>query len=193
MSREPLVLLSVALVCCLLSSAPARGWDIYLEGYHGPYRGRVVDAETKEPIVGAVVAAVWRRDKIYPLHSTSAFHGAREVLTVADGTFVVDGADLERGAPAQTLKPYFHVFAPGFASYRSQIFMDRGFEHGTVFGQSGTTIGLPRLKTRQERLATIAGGVMPYVPEGMLPGFRRLIDVERTALGLVPLQAPKEK
>src|SRR5262245_56718478 len=95
------------LLCGLLLSSPAQGWDIYLEGYQGPYRGRVVDAETKEPIAGAAVVAVWMRDKVYPLHSTHVFYAAREVLTAAEGAFEIDEKELERNAPSRTLKPHF--------------------------------------------------------------------------------------
>ncbi len=35
----------------------------------GPIGGRVVDAETKQPLEGAVVLAVWMQDKVYPLHT----------------------------------------------------------------------------------------------------------------------------
>jgi hypothetical protein len=36
----------------------------FLEGMtYGPYRGRVIDAETKQPLEGAVVLGVWAHEK----------------------------------------------------------------------------------------------------------------------------------
>ena len=178
MSRDVSVVLGAVLLCCLLVGVPAEGFDIYLEGYQGPYRGRVVDAETKEPIAGAAVVAVWMRDKVYPLHSTSVFHGAHEVLTAQDGTFVIDGKDLEQNAPTRTLKPYFRVFSPGFASYGDRAFVARGFQDGLFFDRAGTTIGLPRLRTDREWLESIARARPSAVPDEAI---RNLIRLTRAA------------
>ena len=50
-------------------SEDTESWDRYLDRPRGPYRGQVVDAETKAPLAGAVVVALWRRDRVYPVHS----------------------------------------------------------------------------------------------------------------------------
>src|SRR5262245_39287714 len=178
MRRGLLAAVSAVALCGLLIGSRAQAWDIYLEGYQGPYRGRVVDAETKEPIAGAAVVAVWMRDKVYPLHSTAVLYGAREVLTLSDGGFVIDGKDLERSAPTRTRKPYFTVFFPGYASYRSRPFIERGFQSGTMLERAGMTIGLPRLITRKERVEVVAGVRPLLVPDDAIPSLIQLINSE---------------
>jgi hypothetical protein len=182
--------LGATLLYGLPTGALAQAWDIYLEGYKGPYRGRVVDAETKEPIAGAAVVAVWMRDKVYPFHSTSVFYGAREVLTGKDGQFTIDGRELEQGAPEHTLKPYFNVFSPEFAAYRSRVFVERGFQQGLIFEGTGVTIGLPRLRTRRERLESVVSARPPAVPDEAIPHLVRLIDIASEPLRGAPGRVP---
>lgn len=194
------IVLIVALLMAWSSTVVAQGWDRYLDGYHGPYRGRVLDAETKQPIAGASVVGVWSREKIYPLHSSTVFYAAREVLTEADGTFVLHAKELEEGAPQRTLKPYLHVFYPGYGSYRSRVFTQRGFQEGNIF-EGGVTIGLPPLKSREERREALPSpldiGVTTLDEKNRviwlesrehIQHFLRLINVERAALGLEPIR-----
>ena len=51
MSGKPLKLVVIAAVAVGLSACAATG----------PYRGRVLDADTKQPLVGAVVLVYWNR------------------------------------------------------------------------------------------------------------------------------------
>ena len=60
---------------------PPEGWDRHLDGYRGPYRGQVVDADTKAPLGGAVVVVYWSRDRIYPMHSVNEPYAVRETVT----------------------------------------------------------------------------------------------------------------
>jgi hypothetical protein len=167
---------------CAVTSA---GAQTYLQGYQGPYRGRVVDAETKEPIAGAVVVAIWSRERVEPLITRIVFHAAREVLTGPDGSFVLEAKDIEESAPRRTLPPYFEVFFPGYASLRSLIFGRRGFLQGRF--ETGITVGLPRPTNRKERLDNL---VRPFsfseTPFKDVPHLMRLANQERRSLGLEP-------
>lgn len=191
MRPDARIVLIVTLLMAWSSTVVAQGWDRYLDGYHGPYRGRVLDAETKQPIAGASVVGVWSREKIYPLHSSTVFYATREILTEADGTFVLHAKELEEGAPQRTLKPYFHVFYPGYGSYRSRVFTQRGFQEGNIF-EGEVTIGLPPLKTREERRQHLLE-VSPYslseTPFKEIPEFTRLLNQELVTQGLQPYPA----
>lgn len=58
--------------------------------YHaGSWRGRVIDADTKQPIEGTVVAAIWYREYDTRLTIFKDFHEAKEVLTDKDGYFEI--------------------------------------------------------------------------------------------------------
>jgi hypothetical protein len=169
------------------SAAPAdaQGWQHYLDGYHGPYRGRVIDAETQRPLAGAVVVAVWSRVRTFPLHSSTVYYEAREVLTNADGRFILHAKELEERAPDKTLRPTFIIFAPGYGWFPQFHTSPQGFTGG-IFEGSGVTVELPRLKTRQERLDAVRP-LPPSVSEGKIPHLLRLLNTERLGLGLQPV------
>lgn len=61
----------------------------------GPYEGKVVDADSKQPLEGVVVLGVWY--KVYPnvAGSTSEFYDSVELLTDKNGDFKIPGKGLQ--------------------------------------------------------------------------------------------------
>ena len=59
--------------------------------YDGPYKGRVADSETGEPIEGAVVLAVWRTNYPTGAGGISKYNDAQETVTDKDGAFKLQG------------------------------------------------------------------------------------------------------
>lgn len=173
---------------------PGELWDRYLDRPRGPYRGRVIDAETKAPLAGAVVVARWLRDRVYPLHSVQENYAVRETLTDADGRFVLDARDIEKGAPRRTYHPEFLIFAPGYASYPRHQVSPRGFSGG-IFEREGTIVELLRLSGTDERrvhLRSISPSRLSEEPFRELPELMRRVNQERATLGLNPYH-PVEK
>jgi hypothetical protein len=84
----------------------------------GPYRGRVIDAQTKEAIKGAVVVAVWYYSVPAMAHPVTMFHNAVEVLTDAEGIFVVEAPWTELFALPCTSFPVFTIFKPGYIHFQ---------------------------------------------------------------------------
>ena len=79
------------------------------------FEGQVVDAETGEPLEGAVIAIMWHRSRLTPHMdgASSYFFSATETITDAQGKFVIDSSPgLVR------LVSYHHhtvaVFKPGY-------------------------------------------------------------------------------
>src|SRR2546427_6120403 len=105
MTRPWVALTSWLLLLPWLSHAEP--WNPYLEGSHGPYRGRVIDAESKQPLEGAAVVAVWSREIAQLVQTNTVFFATREALTGMDGTFRIEAKDLEERAPYKTLRPRF--------------------------------------------------------------------------------------
>ncbi len=157
----------------------------YLEGPEGPYHGRVVDAETGQPLAGAVVVLVWSRVRILPFHSSTVFHAVRETLTGSDGSWVLDGRDVEDRAPARTYPPSLDAYFPGYSAITSIIFTKSG---GSLIGNiaAGGIVRLPPLRTREERRSGF--GLVPDTPTPFkdVPNLMRLINVELVSLGLQP-------
>jgi len=163
-------------------------WERYLDRYRGPYRGQVIDADTREPLAGAVVVALWTRDRVIPLHSVSERYAVREVVTDAEGRFVLEARDVEDGAPRRTHHPEFRIFLPGYGAFPRYQRTPRGFIGG-IFWAAGTTVELARMETRQQRLENLLY-VDPFnyseQPFVELPELARRANQERTVLGLEP-------
>jgi hypothetical protein len=62
------------------------GWVIDREG---PFKGRIIDAETKEPIEGAVVVAQYYVRTLYPIGWRSDCKDIQEALTNKKGEFLI--------------------------------------------------------------------------------------------------------
>ena len=154
----------------------------YLDRSRGPYQGRVIDAETKAPLVGAVVLATWLRHKVYPFHMNQEFYMAREVLTDGDGRFRMEAQDIEAGAPRRTFRPEFVIFSPGYGWFPRYHAQPKGLIAG-VFEGGGVTVELPRIRTEAER-REIVGRLPPFFPPyEAMPKLIHLINIERTAVG----------
>lgn len=180
-------LLAIAAPPAVLSQE-TQGWDRYLGRPRGPYRGQVIDAETKAPLAGAVVVALWWRDRIYPLHSVAEHYAVREIVADAEGRFVLDAKDVEEGAPRRTYHPEFLIFQPGYGSYPRKYVSPRGFTGG-MFEGPGVVVELPRLADREDRRKHLwLFGPHSYSdrPFRDLPELMRRINTERIAIGLEP-------
>jgi hypothetical protein len=174
-------------------SQETQGWDRYLDRPRGPYQGQVIDAETKAPLVGAVVVVHWLRDRVYPFHSVAENYAVRETVTDAEGRFFVDVRDIEEGAPRRTRRPGFFIFLPEYGSYPKKHVSPRGFTGG-MFEYQGAVIELPRLKDLEERrkhLLLFGHGDFSSMPFKESPELVRLINAERIAIGLEPHTAPE--
>ncbi len=98
----------------LLAAMSLAGW-IDPAAAAGPWRGQVVDAETGKPLEGVVVLAQW--DKLSPGRSTAArdFYDVDEVVTDADGRFVIPARRVLTVNPFVSLDgPILHMFKPGY-------------------------------------------------------------------------------
>ncbi len=108
------LLLGVILATSCAAATIPREEEWYLRGPQGPYRGRVIDAQTKNPISGAAVVAVWNIDMPVLVERHSVVFDVVEVLTDTEGYFVVDAPEIEGRAPRNTKFPVFTIFKPGY-------------------------------------------------------------------------------
>jgi hypothetical protein len=60
----------------------------------GPYRGRVIDADTREPIEGVVVLGVWDREYPGAGGAVHQYYDAMETVTDKNGDFEIKGLGL---------------------------------------------------------------------------------------------------
>jgi hypothetical protein len=168
-------------------TTPQPGTYSPFEGRRAPYYGRVVDAETRLPLVGAVVVASWPRRLVFPFGATSQFYDACEVATDSDGRFILDGRNIEaRGRSHNIEPPWFSVFYPGYSSFPPRkVVSGTPFIDGDREAFHDVTIGLVRLTTRQERIDALHGAspALPPPPE-KTPKLRELMNKEYVDLGI---------
>lgn len=95
------------------ASAQAADEDTPFRAPAGPYRGRVVDAQTGQPISDAVVVILWQRldDQIEGVRRLVT---AQETFTDAAGGFVHDVRAIEAKLPPRALAPRIMIFRPGY-------------------------------------------------------------------------------
>ena len=176
--------LTRALPACLLLGAFLAGCG-HLVYTSGPYRGRVVDAETKQPLAGAAVLAVWYWEAPGAGHPREGFHDALEVLTDANGEFVIP-RKTHFIMLAEIDDPYITIYYPGYGSFPLHNVQPTGAAIDSAFREH-TVVELPRLNTRKEReehasLSVVIGAP----PHEKIPNLIHLINQERRALGWPP-------
>ncbi|MEM2983221.1 MAG: hypothetical protein QXH17_08680 [Candidatus Bathyarchaeia archaeon] len=84
------------------------GCCMYPVRYDGPYRGKVVDAETGEPIEGVVVLGVWY-SSIFSITGSpfEEFYDAMETVTDKNGEYFIEGMGLRLFS---NLKPMHAIY-----------------------------------------------------------------------------------
>lgn len=159
----------------------------------GPFMGKVVDAETGEPIEGAAVLIgfytktssvggwVWR------------FADAIETLTDAEGKFQFPSKriTLFRGMSLWDKQCQISIFKPGYAAYPGNMRLSYSSleeKHSMFIPEDEHTIYfLPRLMTLGERKKNLDNIEYPAgIANEKMPQLRKLESEERVNVGLRP-------
>lgn len=108
-------LIVILILLGLITKSNAGGWLIY---YKPELKGKVLDVETKEPIEGAVVVAVYHKSAIrLAPESISIIKHIKETLTLKDGTFSIP-AYLSLTEPLSfDFRVTFIIFKPGYGRF----------------------------------------------------------------------------
>ena len=110
-----IIVLSTLLIIAFTTSASA-GWIIF---HKQEFRGKVIDAETKEPIEGAVVVATYQK---YPIISgpgggSPSIVKIKETLTDKKGEFYFPRYTTIIQPLAREVETVFIIFKPGYGSH----------------------------------------------------------------------------
>ena len=161
------------LAACLLAAfAPGIGGGAAHAA--GPWRGQVVDAETGQPIEGVVVVAVWERLSPGVIHQARAFHDVDEVVTDADGRFILPERELSPPNPFVTIDgPQLTMFKGGYGLWQFRgappvtgpggmsAVLRHSEEAMARFGRTGATFEMLRFKTPEERRQDLSSAGSP--------------------------------
>lgn len=140
---------------------PARPDTVAPGDLLGPYDGQVLDAETGQPVAGAIVAASWGFTRGVGLRGPAG--GVRhDTRTDADGRFAVPAlGDLPEGLPAGLSSAVSSftlvVYKPGYQGYRSdRVATVHGARPRRDFAQRGSRIELRRFGPEDRRARHLA-------------------------------------
>lgn len=173
------------------------------------FKGKVVDADTGEPIEGAVVVAVWYEATATISGESTRLKDVKEALTDSRGEWVLEGPRGMWGGVMTaiytfftgsyyTRPPQFIVFKPGYCSWPKGFGIDscrgRLKPSGNDKVAEGETVQLCKLTNREDRLRM--QGIGPVCDGFSLlkkqREFIRLLNIERSSLGLSKIPVPEE-
>lgn len=160
-----------------------------------PFSGKVIDAETKEPIAEAVVLAVYYMTSYTVAGSNSYLEDGQETLTDRNGEFRISRKRrwfvLQRGYPEGALV----IFKPGYG-----VFPDHKESEAVGVNKSWPppekyiVYEIPKLKTKSERRSNLPGAFsfkeIPYERQEM---FINVINKEAKIIGISPYPVPKKE
>lgn len=183
--RKNLILILLALLVMVLG-----GCTISHE--FGPYSGKVVDAQTGEPIEGAVVLIGFYTKSFSVGGPVYRFADAFEALSDANGEFLFPPKriTLFRAMSIWDKECSISIFKPGYGAYprHKKTFSNLKIIRSHTFPENEhITFHLPKLLTLEERkenrylIQTPAG-----ISIGKMPNMRRLQSEERVNIGLPP-------
>ena len=165
------------------------------------YQGKVIDADTKEPIEGAVVLVYWWEEKGAFLGSLERLKDVKETLTDRDGKWSIVGPESDKKKIVRGMlstiaivwairNPGFVIFKPGYCSWPNgfsiEACKDKIGPERTDQIMEGKTVefDLPRLTNGEDRLKGLPGVIEGRNSLKKQKEFIRLINEERRNLGL---------
>lgn len=165
------------------------GWIIYHEG---SFKGKVIDTETKEPIEGAVVVAIYNVEMYGFIESPIRVVDAKEVLTNNKGEFYIPIHFFLYLYPiARKDFTDFLIYKPGYKKSSGPDYIQR-HPNGPIIKpdiptiaevfKKGVTVDLLKLKTREERIRNIPGGI-DDMRSWKLPNLFKAINEEGKQFG----------
>ena len=139
----------------------------------GPFRGRMVDAETGAPIAGAHVMVSWERDYPNPVHWTQRFYDAQETTTDSDGRFEIPRR--RRFFTMLVGGPRFGAFAPGYFAEGEEVVSPGGQPY-----VDETVLKMRFMRNAAERCRRRPGE--PAAPRADVPLFMNAVQQYNLAL-----------
>lgn len=167
------------IILCILSLVTIEGCIYHAVFTARTCKGKIIDADTKQPIEGVVVLGIWYDEILTPAGSISQYHDAKETVTDKNGDFIIKGTT-------------FMIFKAGYRYLRMgpNIFKKRIEDIGLrdkIKWKKGKAIIPLRKLTMEERKRQ---GTPPFpteaYPKLKIPLLIKEINKEKIELGLPP-------
>ena len=145
--KQMIVLVLLAMCFLLLSGMSLLTGKYYLSSFEG----KVVDAETKEPIEGAAVLAVYFKETFSPAGSNHYAVDAQETLTGTDGQFKIPSKAGRSDDYRGRLDCNLIIFKPGYGVFPNHRLSSAvGENKSWPPPEKYIVYELPKLKTKDE-------------------------------------------
>jgi hypothetical protein len=187
--KKIILVTGLAVGFCLLSGMSLfRGGQSYLRSFEG----KVVDAETKEPIEGAAVLVVYYQEVPSIAGSNHYADDAQETLTDANGEFKIPGKTVKLEDVSWKPDCNLTIFKPGYGVFPGHKLSNAvGENKSWPTPEKYIVYEIPKLKTREERDRNLVFRKYSSIPYEKRKHLFRLVNEERIELGYNPLTIPK--
>lgn len=157
---------------------------LYPARYDGPYKGRVIDANTRKPIEGVVVLGTWSKGNRTVAGVVHEFYDARETLTDKNGEFEISGVGLRVMSNVEPMNVlifkagYQHIGIGSWESFKE----DGGLLRKKIEWDGDRAIIPLRKWTLKERLERF-GSYYVNIPDNMQRLMLKEIEKENKEIG----------
>lgn len=174
--------------------------------YHAPeFKGTILDANTKQPLEGAVVVAKYEKEtmNIFGGGSGNSIINVRETLTDKDGRFRIPSYTTFVDPLSWQSYIVFIIFKPGYVSVgydlskyfsvKDHIQKQYAWNKELIVRYPGKgVVELPSVKSRDDRAKVLQDVNIPGpdVPSKLMPILIRVYNEEKDHLGLQPIHLP---
>lgn len=167
--------------------------------YLGMFHGRIYDVDTDEPIEGAVVHVTYTKYGSTSAGAIGVNVAVRETLTNAKGEYLIPEDTMMHECYSGKLQGDIQIFKPGYGYIGKAKLSCPDQEKEVVYSSHGEAIcitregkyliwGLPKLKTRKERLDNLRSISLAIdIPHDQQMKLLKSKSEERVSLGLPPL------
>jgi hypothetical protein len=177
-----IVTIVVYVAFCVMSAG-----CVQVVGYEGDYKGRVIDAETGQPISGVVVLGVWWSKMPTPAGSTSHFHDARETVTDEKGNFTLSGRGIRILSSVEPAN--ISIYKAGYA------YMELGSWESLTYSKilrekikwEGERAIIPLRKMTMQERRKEGTPSRPSIPDEKMQLLTKEVNKDRVERGLPPL------
>lgn len=152
--------------------------------HYGPYYGKLIDDETKQPLEGAVVLSVYNTWLwASPGGEVAYFLDAQEVVSDKNGEFKIPSLNAFAFRPLSTFnhEPYFTIFKPRYSCDTRRIPEDQ-YE----------IVGMKKLQDKEARVRN-TGCFPTIVPDNKMRKLIEVNNIESIDLGLRPTHLQENK
>jgi hypothetical protein len=165
------------------------------EYYLASFDGRVIDVDTKEPIEGAVVLAIYHKTVHTIAGSNTYVVDGQETLTDANGEFKISSKTVQSEKISGKPRGSLVIFKPGYGVFpRHKQSNALGENKSWPPPKKYIVYEIPKLKTESERRWDRPGAFsfkeIPYEKQKL---FINAINEERKRFGLDPYPVPKKE